>query len=151
MREQYLFEMIEKTRKSLLQEVAKLSEEKAKRIPEGFNNNIIWNVGHILLATKVLVFDFAGEPFSLPEDCEKFFAKGTKPSDWQEEPPSLSVLNTLLEEQLNTMLSIFSGKLASSVRENFKGAETVGELLLVNLLHENTHANTIYAMKKILK
>ncbi|MFD1134767.1 DinB family protein [Paenibacillus urinalis] len=48
-RHEVLFEQLNTYRMELLHLVQDLTEEEAEMIPTGFNNNMRWNLGHIIL------------------------------------------------------------------------------------------------------
>ncbi len=45
-------EKIKKTRRFLLNLVSELSTDQLNEIPPDFNNNIIWNMGHLIAAQQ---------------------------------------------------------------------------------------------------
>ena len=53
-------EIIKKTRVSLLELVKDLSTEQLNKIPDGFNNNIIWNLAHMIAAQQGVCYVRAG-------------------------------------------------------------------------------------------
>lgn len=55
--------------------------EQLNTIPSGFNNNLIWNIGHILVVQKMLVYGLSGLDLSLPEGMASRFKRGTRPGD----------------------------------------------------------------------
>ena len=56
-----------------------VSIEQANMIPTGFNNNMIWQCGHILAVQQMLTYGLAGLPFTIPNDIVNGFSPGTKP------------------------------------------------------------------------
>jgi len=72
-------ELLEKQRTTLLKETEHLTTNQYNLVPPGFNNNIIWNMGHALIVTESLLY--SKTPFEIPIhgfDIEGF-KKGTKP------------------------------------------------------------------------
>jgi hypothetical protein len=51
MKEEMIFNILEKVRANTLQNAEGITEEAADRMPEGFNNTIRWHLGHIYVAT----------------------------------------------------------------------------------------------------
>jgi hypothetical protein len=51
---------IKKTRTSLLNMISGLSLEQINKVPEGFNNNIIWNLGHLVSAQQGICYSRSG-------------------------------------------------------------------------------------------
>ena len=48
------------TRKNLLKYLNTLSIEELNIIPEGFNNNIFWNIAHVAVTQQILVYKLSG-------------------------------------------------------------------------------------------
>src|SRR5690554_7246764 len=94
----FVFKQLEFVRHLTIKAVEGTSEKTLDIIPEGFNNNLRWNLGHIYLVQEKLSFYFAGEPMQMPENFIRLFGKGTKPTDWSEEPPKLELLLDMLAE-----------------------------------------------------
>ena len=63
--------------KRLLKEI---SLEDLNKIPEGFNNNIIWNIGHILVTEQLLVYKLSNLPLMVSDSLVEKYKKGTKPN-----------------------------------------------------------------------
>ena len=65
-----------RTRQCLSKTLEDVTPEVASYIPEGFNNNIHWQVGHLFVTAEL--FLFRGQE-QLPENYRELFAAGTKP------------------------------------------------------------------------
>jgi hypothetical protein len=151
MRGTFVFGTLDKHRGRLLQLVEGCPENKRNVVPEGYNNSVHWQIGHVLTITERLVFGLSEQTSVFPANYQTFFGNGTKPADWQEEPPAWDILMDHLKEQPNRIRKSLKDKLEDSVKENFLKAETVGELVVSSVLHEVNHAGTISAMLKVLK
>ncbi|MVO98350.1 DinB family protein [Paenibacillus lutrae] len=151
--DQVVFKQIEFVRHLTIQAVEGISENTLVVIPEGFNNNVIWNLGHIYLVQEKFAFYFSGDPLQLPENFDRLFAKGTKPADWNEEAPKLEVLLELLADQPKRIQQTLQSRLGEPIQKPFTlGSgltfETIGELLNFSLNHEGMHFNTIQLLKR---
>lgn len=72
-------DQIKNTRIFILDLVKDLSIEQLNKIPDGFNNNIIWNIAHLTAAQQNLCYTRSG---LLPTVKDKYlfpFLSGTKP------------------------------------------------------------------------
>mgnify|MGYP001221505563 CR=1 FL=1 len=131
-----------------------LSEQALDYIPEGFNNNIRWNLGHIFVIQEKFAFQFAGDPLQLPDNFERWFAKGTQPADWQEEQlPSLDELLKLLAEQPVRIGKELHNRLNEQVETPLTTGtgltlSTIEEFLSYTLFHEGIHFNAINMLKR---
>ncbi|MGN7359949.1 DinB family protein [Paenibacillus sp. SAF-054] len=152
MRDSYVFWVMLRTRNTIIQKVQNLPEDKRNVIPQGFNNSIHWQLGHLLTVTNLIVFHFAGKESVIPDSYKAFFGPGTKPSDWTAEPPAWDALIEELTSQCKVIEDTFSGKLQEplAVLDNFAKAETAFEALLMNISHESSHSGMINAMLKVL-
>lgn len=53
--------------------------DQLNKIPEGFSNNLIWNIGHIMVAQQMLVYKLSGLPMMISDDLVEKYKKGSKP------------------------------------------------------------------------
>ncbi|MEJ8544621.1 DinB family protein [Brevibacillus borstelensis] len=130
------------------------TEEQADIIPEGFSNNIRWNLGHILFTQDALLY--GGKAPHLPESYAALFAQGTKPADWPGELPTLETLGQQLTEQAERIKKEFARRFEESLPTpfNLRGLaqiETIGGMFLFSMFHEGMHANAVSMLRKALK
>ncbi|MGG1685013.1 DinB family protein [Pseudalkalibacillus sp. NRS-1564] len=135
-----------------LQALDAVTEEQADVLPEGFTNTVRWNLGHVLVTAEFVLDRFTVMEKSLPINYSALFKAGTRPGDWTEEPPSLIEIKHYLIEQ-NKRISELEGELSESLQSEFSigsylTLETVGELILFLMNHENLHLGTISGIKR---
>ncbi|WPU96408.1 DinB family protein [Mucilaginibacter sabulilitoris] len=77
---QYL-NKLEEERRLLLERTKELTVDQYNIIPPGFNNNIIWNMGHILVVSESLLYQ--DSPYQRPvyEFMKYRFEKGSIPDE----------------------------------------------------------------------
>ena len=146
-------EIIRKTRSFLLKNLEDLATEQYNKIPEGFNNNIIWNLGHMIAAQQGVCYLRAGLASRVGEDIINSFKSGTKPErDFSEakiENIKSLLFSTLdqLEEDYNN--NIFGGYIAWSTRY---GVELASIDDAINFLpfHEGLHSGCIGGLKRLV-
>ncbi|WP_409271642.1 DinB family protein [Neobacillus sp. SCS-31] len=150
MKEEQLFEQMKLWRNWTVELLRTIPKEVVDEIPNGFNNNIRWNVGHILVGWDHTMFPSVNEERRLPMSYHLMFPRGSKPEVWTEQPPSMDELITLLEEQPILIEKACKGHLDKPLKEPFLGLKTVGDMLVFHMNHENLHMGTIKSMKQIL-
>src|SRR5690606_19618310 len=57
----------------------KYSYEQLNKIPQGFSNNLIWNIGHIIVSQQLLVYAGSNQPMMVSETLVNKYRRGTKP------------------------------------------------------------------------
>ncbi len=92
------FKIWTKNRTLHLNFLEKYTLEQLNTIPQGFSNNLIWNIGHIIVAQQGLVYRPSGLPMNLPEGLYAQYKPGTIPSttDTQERVDLLKELSCFL-------------------------------------------------------
>src|SRR4029078_9794687 len=118
MREAFVFDLVDKHRGRLLQLIEGCCVEHRNVVPTGFNNSIHWQIGHILTVTDRVIFGFSGQTMTIPSTYVGLFGNGTKPADWQAEPPAWDDLVAQLTEQPARIREIMADKLEIAVKEN---------------------------------
>lgn len=149
----FIFGLFERTRKSILGYTAELTPEQRSLVPNGFNNNIHWQLGHVIVIADAIVLGFAGHTSQIPAEYRTFFGPGTKPADWTTEAPAWEELLDVFAKQTQSLRETFAGQTNEPVanKENFAKAETVGNLLELNTMHESSHSGMINAMSRLVK
>ncbi|MFD1395117.1 DinB family protein [Kroppenstedtia eburnea] len=149
--EQFLVAQMEMFRGRLHPFLESVSEETADQMPEGFNNTIRWNAGHILTTAD----GFFGLNM-LPENYKALFWAGTKPADWTGDVPSLEKLDSQLREQEAHMKEKISNQFAEKLPQpiqfpNGFQIHTVGEVAAFCTTHEGIHMGYMNALKRVIE
>lgn len=135
--------------------VRNINDSTSEIIPTGLKNNIKWNLGHMYVIHEKFAFQLTGEQTKYPANFSNLFDPGTKPSDWNIEPPTLSQLINLLTEQIERVDSILSNKLKEEINPHYKSSTgliftNVEQLLGFLIYHEAMHFATIKNIKSII-
>ncbi len=68
-----------------------LSEAQMLKVPPGLRNNILWNLGHLIVDNCDMIYRPAHLQPPHPEAFAALFAAGTSPADWSSPPPIAEV------------------------------------------------------------
>lgn len=63
----------------MLDLISGMSVEQLNKIPEGFNNNIIWNIGHLIAAQESVLYRRSGLPLNIEMNFYNAYKPGSKP------------------------------------------------------------------------
>ena len=75
-------EILQKTRKSFKNFLEDTSLDNLNKIPEGHKNNIIWNIGHILVTEQLLAYKLSGLPTMVSDSLIEKYRKGSIPEGY---------------------------------------------------------------------
>jgi hypothetical protein len=143
-------------RRFLLNELAGLSAGELNHIPAGSNNNIIWNLGHILATTQAVCYRRAGQPVKIDEQYFLPFLTNTKPGSFisQEEA---SIISGLLISTVHTLKSDYERRHFDNytASENILGIygielHTIDDAIDFLLYHDGYHAAKIHSLKQLV-
>jgi uncharacterized damage-inducible protein DinB len=149
----FLFNQLKVIRSNTINAVKELSESQADSVPEGFNNNIRWNLGHVYLVQERFAFGLTLEPMLVPDGFTELFGRDSKPSEWKVQPPTLPELIQLLEDQTSRIEEKLNNRLDEAVVKPFAmpsglTLKTIGEFLTFSMYHEGMHIQTIKMLKR---
>ena len=147
-------DVIRKTRTAILNSISDLSIEDLNKVPQGFNNNIIWNIAHLVAAQDNICYAKAGLP--LKNVSQEYF-DSYKPGSKPERPLSedeIADIKTLLftsVDQLEKDLheNIFTDYTSWKTRYDF-GMESIDDALILLPFHEGLHFGYILALKRAI-
>ena len=147
-------EIIRKTRAFLLDHLKDLTSEQLNKIPEGFNNNIIWNLGHLVAAQQGVCYIRAGLAPRLDEGFINTFKSGTKPGERLSEAEIENIKTLLfatldqLEDDYNS--GVFGNYTAWTVRYGVEFTN-IDDAITFLPFHEGLHSGFVTALKKLVK
>jgi len=146
-------EIIRKTRSFLLDHVKDLTTEQFNKIPEGFNNNIIWNLAHLIAAQQGVCYIKAGLAPRLDEDFINAFKSGTKPGNPLSEAEIENIKSLLfttldqLEDDYNS--GVFGNYTAWTVRYGVEFTN-IEDAITFLPFHEGLHSGFTTALKRLV-
>lgn len=148
------FEILKNTRKFLLSIIEDLSIEELNEVPAGFNNNIIWNLGHLLASQQGLCYLRAGLPVTIEEKYYDSFKPGTKP-DGIIDKEELENIRQLFLSAIDRFEKDYSENVFINYTPwtNRYGVQLINieqALTFVNF-HEGLHIGYVMALKKLVK
>ncbi|WP_332692472.1 DinB family protein [Halalkalibacter lacteus] len=121
-------------------------------IPEGFNNSIRWNAGHVLVIAESILSHLEHYEKTLPPHYKEFFHKGTSPADWKSEPPAISEIVELSDRQLQAAQTLVENHTDIPLEKPFELRDhlfsTVPDLLSFLSFHEGLHFTAIKILLK---
>ncbi len=147
------FDILKKSRELVLKRIEGLTHEQLHKIPEGFNNNIVWNVAHLVVTQQLLHYKLSGLQCLVPDELIEKYRKGTGPSeemsaeDFEEVKELLAGLpDTLVEDYKE---GIFKEYTEYPTSTGFV-LTSIDTAIAFNNLHEGIHLGTIMALTKLV-
>ena len=137
----------------LLTIIKDMSDEQLVVVPEGANNNVLWNLGHLALSHAGLTYDPCGLDSPVPENYGALFKGGTSPDSW-DEAPSVAEVKDVFKNTHKQMLEDYK----NGAFDGFKSREFMGDVTLdnveqaigFNLIHEGVHIGALISIKNLM-
>ncbi|QCX02112.1 DinB family protein [Aggregatimonas sangjinii] len=150
----YPFEVTLQNRKILYKILENTPKEELLRIPDGYRNNIWWNIAHTVVTQQILVYKFSGLQMRVPQELVDKFMKGTVPdgtaTDDEMKQVSAFLFSTLewTREDYDTDLFKDYNEYTTSNNVTLK---SIDDAITFNIFHEGLHLGAILALQKALK
>ncbi|WP_299712496.1 DinB family protein [uncultured Tenacibaculum sp.] len=147
------FDILRKSRELVLKKIEGLTHEQLHKIPEGFKNNIAWNVAHLVVTQQLLHYKLSGLQCLAPDDLIEKYRKGTSPSEefsaeeFEEVKELLAGLPDTLEEDYKE--GIFQEYTEYPTSTGYV-LSSIDNAIAFNNLHEGIHLGTIMALSKLV-
>lgn len=127
-----------------------LAEEDWWQIPAGFDNNIAWNVGHLIVVQQQLTYGLCGLEMGVTAEDMAQFRTGTSPASWTTKPDP-----ERLRQLLDDLPHIFQTDFAAGLFQTYRpyktstgvSLPTLADAISFNNFHEGLHLGTILALK----
>ncbi|MEL6534230.1 MAG: DinB family protein [Bacteroidota bacterium] len=149
----FSFNALRQTRNNILRLVSGFTTEQLNTQPEGFNNNLAWHLGHVVVTQQLLCYRNAGLDTQISEDWINRFRKGTHTEGVISEE-ELSAIKKEMEALVEvTEKDYAEGKFTSYDRyETSYGLilNTPEEAFAFNDVHEALHLGYMMAQRRLL-
>jgi hypothetical protein len=149
-------EKIKKVRLFLIDQIEGLSNEQLNRIPKGFNNNIIWNLAHLICAQQGICYLRAGQTAIVPDKYLAPFFTNTKPERILEKQEIVEIkslfINTIDKLHTDCGKNRFNNYSPSPNIFKVYGIEIkdLDDALEFLLYHEGCHIGYILTLKRLV-
>ncbi|MGE5702496.1 MAG: DinB family protein [Clostridia bacterium] len=149
-RHEVLLRQVEAFREETLHLIEGITEEQADIVPQGFSNNIRWNLGHLYVDQYLWIMALTKEPIDFPQGFREWFDYGTSPAGWKGELPSLKELKALLAEQPKHIRDVYADRLDETFPPTELGMNTIADVLVRTIFHEGLHLAAIQSIRRFL-
>ncbi len=131
--------------------LSELSLEQLNRIPDGFGNNIIWNIGHALVTQQLLVYALSGNKMAFEDDFINTFRKGSKAGEVSRETVDF------IKANLFTTIDQAEKDFAAGLFQKYKEYSTsfgltlkdIEDAIIFNNIHEGVHLGYVMALVRV--
>tara|TARA_B110000003_G_scaffold111447_1_gene114101 strand:+ start:41931 stop:42386 length:456 start_codon:yes stop_codon:yes gene_type:complete len=147
------FDILTKTRAIVLYYIKGLSIDQLHVIPKGFNNNITWNIVHLLVTQQLLHYSFTGKDCLVTDELIATYKKGTKPT------------NKFSQDEFDKLLTLFR-ELPIKLEEDYRAGifseyseyktstgfviDSMEKAIIFNNFHESLHLGVIMSIRKLV-
>ena len=146
--------MLTQGRKNMVSLIGSYHEDQLNMIPKGYNNNLVWNFGHVIVSQQILCYKLSGLEPVIDHELIEQYRRGTKPG------------KPLDQEQINELKTLaftsvdnFREDYQNGIFKEFESYQSLYGVLLTsfedamvfNNAHEGLHLGYMMAMRKHLK
>ncbi|MEM9258886.1 MAG: DinB family protein [Bacteroidota bacterium] len=122
-------------------------------IPAGFNNNLLWNAGHVIATMELLTYGLGGQPLPSDQAFIDRYRKGSKPA-----PPCPDKDYETIGMGLKSSINQLEADLQDLDFRKFRmytssygvTLNSIDEALAFNNVHEAMHLGTMLALEKLV-
>ncbi|TGD58519.1 DinB family protein [Flavobacterium humi] len=147
------FEISNSSRNILLNFLENHTLEELNKVPDGFSNNLIWNIAHSIVVQQMLVYKLSGLSMMVPDEMVDKYKRGTRPEAFvtQVEIDEIKkfLFSTLEQSKEDFANDIFDQFMPFTTSTGFhvKSAHFAMEF---SNYHEATHIGVMMQIKKFL-
>ena len=145
------FRIWETSRNIYLKFFDNYSLEQLNTIPAGMSNNLIWNLGHVVVSQQKLVYALSGLPMHIPDSLFEKYQNGSRP-DGKTTQAEVDEIKKLLSEMVEKTKADFK---AGVFKEYHPYQTKTGfhlgtwkEAMEFNNYHEGIHLGIMMSIKK---
>lgn len=151
----FTLDVLPNTRRFFKSFLENTSLEDLNKIPKGFNNNIIWNIGHIVVTQQLLGYKLSGLQTMVSEEMITKYRKDSKPESFvgQNEVDEIkellfSTIEKTKEDYKNKHFKNYQQYTVSTTGNTLTNIDDAFQFIL---FHEGMHLGYVMALSRALK
>lgn len=147
------FELNRTCRKLIAPFLENYTLDQLNAIPEGFSNNLFWNIAHVVVTQQLLIYKLSGLSMLVSDELVDKYKKGTKPEQaaTQEE---VNQIKTLLFDLIDQTQADYASGVFTQFTEYPTSSgfilKNVNDAMAYNNFHEGLHLGIIMSLKKVV-
>lgn len=148
-----LFTITETSRTMVSKILENHSLEQLNKIPDGFSNNLIWNIAHVVVTQQLLVYKLSGLPMMVSDGIIEKYKKGTKPEQAATQS-EVDEIKSLLFATIEKTKEDYTNGIFKNFDEYPTSTgfilNTVEDAMAFNNFHEGLHIGILMSLRKFV-
>ncbi|MEM1339620.1 MAG: DinB family protein [Bacteroidota bacterium] len=151
---EHLFTITRQNRKILFTYLKNTPGDMLNKIPKGFNNNIWWNIAHVVVTQQKLVYGLSGLPLNVSKELVSKYEKGTFPIGVPSEAEVSDIKKMVfdlpeqtVQDYQNSFFTTFKPYMTTPKIP----LNSVEDAIAFNVFHEGLHLGSIMALTRAVK
>lgn len=147
------FELNRTCRKLIAPFLEDYTLDQLNAIPEGFSNNLFWNIAHVVVTQQLLVYKLSGLPMLVSDELVDKYKKGSKPEHLATQADVDQIKSLLFDIIDQTQADYGSGVFTQFTEYPTSSGfvlKNVKDAMAYNNFHEGLHLGIIMSLKKLV-
>lgn len=147
------FNIWKTSRATYLKFLENYSLEQLNKIPDGMSNNLIWNIGHIVVSQQGLVYRLSGLPMMVTNEMMDTYKNGSVPTGKTTQEEVEHIKNLLISTMNQTISDYESGVFTTYTPYETKtgfSLQNLDDAIQFNNYHEGIHLGFMMKIKKFI-
>lgn len=147
------FNVWRNSRRLMLQFIDNYTLEQLNKVPEGFNNNLFWNIAHVVVSQQLMVYKLSGLEVMVSDDMIGTYRKGTKP-ERNVTAEEVTEVRALLLASIEKTIADYNAGIFTTYHEYTSEfgftMRSVEDAIAFNNFHEGTHLGMMIGLRRFL-
>jgi hypothetical protein len=147
--------ILQNNRKVYLNLLESFTLEQLNTIPQGFSNNIIWNIGHIIVTQQILVYKLSGLSLMVSDELQNLYKNGSVPTS-KTTPEEVEEIKKLLFTTVTQTITdwhtphFFTNYQEFTTKSTGFTITSAQDAITFNNFHEGVHLGILLQIKKFI-
>jgi len=147
------FNILKKSRLLTLKAIENLTIDQINKIPEGFKNNVAWNIAHLVVTQQLLCYKLSGLNCLVTDELINNFQKGSEPSFMVSEEEFEIIKKQFIDLPIKLEEDFEKGNFKNYNSYTTSVDVTLNDIkdaISFNNYHEGIHLGVILQLKKFI-